>query len=822
MRARPIGRGHPLYVRVAIARPVRGSFTYAVPAPLAGLELGHVVLVPFGRRGAETAYVIEQVQTPEFDPAKIKPVQRRLDPEPAFDARQLQFFQWVSDYYLAPLGLVIQTALPSSIRARTLNVLEPADEGATALAQHAVDPVDAQVLREIIARPGLTSRGLVRKLDGELEGDVAKRSIDRLLRAGYVTWGTREMGEAKGRIKTVALAVPVDEALSGVPLRARRMREVVSALGRTEGGLDLRALVEAQGSGARSAVKRLVELGLVVRGEREDRDALLDAPALGSATAPELNADQRAALAALTADDAAGSYLLWGVTGSGKTEVFLGAAKDALARGRQVLVLVPEIGLTPQLVGRFKARFGDEVAVLHSGLTGGERLAEWRRIRAREASVAVGARSALFAPFRDLGLIVVDEEHDDSYKQDDGVSYNARDLAVVLGRSHGCPVVLASATPSLESWQNAERGRYTLLHLPERATPRPVPSVELIDLTELEPIEGKRPLFAPEVIQALRTTFEAGGKAIVLYNRRGFATMVQCRSCGGTYECPSCGIAMTLHRQIRTMTCHYCSYKRPYSDDCPACGKPELDELGKGTERVEQSLNIHFPDIPIARMDADTTAVRGAHAKILDAFREGTYRLLVGTQIVAKGHDFPDVHTAVVVSADQGFLLPDFRAAERTYALLVQLAGRAGRGDVPGRVLVQTWKKSHYVLSHLDDLEAFYAQELELRRMLRYPPWTRLMLVRLDGVSRRDVQDTAYGLGRELSARRAPGDGNEVLGPSPAALAKLVGRWRFQVILRGRDLRAYRAWVRRCHPVLAKAASKGVRVSWDVDPRNLM
>ena len=295
-----------------------------------------------------------------------------------------------------------------------------------------------------------------------------------------------------------------------------------------------------------------------------------------------------------------------------------------------------------------------------------------------------------------------------------------------------------------------------------------------------------------------------------------------CTSCGGTYECPSCGIAMTLHRQARVVSCHYCGYKRSYTLDCPACGKPTLDELGKGTERVEEALQAHFPDIPIGRMDADTTAVRGAHARILDAFRDGRFRMLIGTQIVAKGHDFPDVHTAVVVSADQGFRLPDFRAAERTFALLVQLAGRAGRGDVPGRVLVQTWKPDHYVLSHLDSLEAFYDRELELRRLLRYPPWTRLLLVRLDGVHRASVQNKAYELARLLRDNRAPGDGNEVLGPSPAALAKLVGRWRFQIILRGRNLKAYRAWVRRCAEPLGKAASKGVRVSWDVDPRSLM
>ncbi|MEQ1571542.1 MAG: primosomal protein N', partial [Myxococcota bacterium] len=536
---------------------------------------------------------------------------------------------------------------------------------------------------------------------------------------------------------------------------------------------------------------------------------------------PPLNPDQAAALAALTAPDAAGAWVLFGVTGAGKTEVFLGAAAHVLSHDRQVLVLVPEIGLTPQLVGRFRARFGDQVAVLHSGLTGGERLAQWRRIRAGEASVAVGARSALFAPFRNLGLVVVDEEHDDSYKQDEGVPYHARDLAVVLGSRRRCPVVLASATPSLESWYNALQGRYRLLSLPRRATPRPVPEIELVDLTAVDVPEGTpRPLLAPVVEAALRETFDRGGQAIVLYNRRGFATMVQCEACGSTYECPNCAISMTLHKRAGVVCCHYCALKLPYDGRCPVCGADGLDEEGKGTEKIEGELRQLFPDVPIGRMDADTTAVRGSHEEILETFRAGRTRLLVGTQIVAKGHDFPGVHTAVVISADRSFRMPDFRSAERTAALLVQLAGRAGRGDVPGRVFVQTWKPDHYVLQNLRDLPAFYDTELKLRSTLRYPPFTRLVLVRIDGVDRRGVQQAANELARALRSAAHPPV--SVLGPAPAALPRLVGRWRFQVIARSAQLRPLRQWLVEVRPTLERAARKGIRVSWDVDPRNLM
>jgi primosomal protein N' (replication factor Y) len=417
----------------------------------------------------------------------------------------------------------------------------------------------------------------------------------------------------------------------------------------------------------------------------------------------------------------------------------------------------------------------------------------------------------------------VDEEHDDSYKQDEGVPYNARDLAVVLGKIRKCPVVLASATPAIESWYNAKTGHYSLLHLPKRATPRDVPNVQLVDLTAIQVEEGKqRPIFSTEAVSALQGAFDAGGKAIVLYNRRGYATLIQCTSCGGTYECPNCGISMTLHQRSSRMSCHYCNLSLSYTGECPICRSRSLEELGKGTERIVEELEALFPDIPIARMDADTTGIRGAHHRILSDFREGKTRLLVGTQIVAKGHDFPDVHTAVVVSADQGFRLPDFRAGERTFALLVQMAGRAGRGERAGHVVVQTWKPDHYVLKNLDNVDDFYRRELRLRDAMRYPPFSRLCLIRVDGINRRQVGDATADLARSLRQVAREHAGVAVLGPAMAALAKLVGRWRYQIILRGQQLKEFRQFIHAVHPILERASRKGIRVRWDVDPRSLL
>ena len=802
---------------------MRGLLTYAIPPEwLDSLRPGHVVLVPLGKRGGETGYVIERVASVDFDPAKVKRFTRVLDTTPAFDANQLSFFQWIASYYLMPLGLVIQTALPSQIRARVVSVCEPTEAGVEWLAQRVEESPARMVMREIVSRPGLTRRGLNRKLHGELDAKEVGSAVDQLVRRTYATWVERELKESKNLIRTVSLVVSAEDALELMPRAGRRMLAIVNALSTRTEPMDVPQLVADQGQSVREALRRLESRGIVAFGERELRDNLVDAPALGPTEALTLNEHQRQALEALSAPDATGTFCLYGVTGSGKTEVFLGAAQDALRRGKQVLVLVPEIGLTPQLVGRFRARFGPDVAVLHSGLTGAERLAQWRRIRAREASVAVGARSAIFAPFVDLGLIVVDEEQDDSYKQDEGVPYSARDLSVVLGQRHNCPVVLASATPSLETWSNMSRGRYEELRLPVRATPKPVPQIQLVNMTEVEPVDGKRPILAPPVVQAVQETLAKNGKVIVLYNRRGYATMVQCTSCGGTWECPNCGITMTLHRRAQVMACHYCGLKRSYQEDCPSCGSYTLEEIGKGTERIEEALSTAFPGVPMARMDSDTTAVRGSHHRILQDFRDGKTRLLVGTQIVAKGHDFPGVQTAVVISADHGLRIPDFRSAERTFALMVQLAGRAGRGAVAGQVFVQTYNPEHYVLTRMDNPDAFYEREMHLRSLLRYPPFSRLVLLRLEGVDRRAVQDEARRLARTLesTARRYAQVG--ILGPTLAALPKLVGRWRFQVVIRGENIGALRNFLGEVSPGWSFHPRKGVRLRWDVDPRHLM
>lgn len=781
------------FLRVAVPLPVHGAFTYSHPT---ALPIGTAVVVGFGARkvngwvvGAGTA----------DDHPVIKPLLEVRPDALAFDQEQLRFYGWIAEYYLSPLGEVIATATPSDARTTTRHVYRPTAVGIEHLLLANPGHESTVVLRELVSRKELTRAALERKLHQEVE-DVPKALRD-LVERGMAEAADVQSAPVRDTEPWVVLIG--DPALAGLTERATRAREVLAAL----------ADGPKRAAGLHTpSVTRLEKAGVV---RREDRPKSGATEVSEADRPPVLNEEQRVAVEAVRGP---GVWLLHGVTGAGKTEVYLALAAEAVAAGKQVLVLVPEISLTPQLTSRFGARFPGRVAVLHSALAGSERLREWRRIRAGEVSIAVGARSAVFAPFARLGLIVVDEENDDSYKQEEGVRYNARDLAVVRGRGAKCPVVLGSATPSLESWENARSGRYTLVRIRHRATPRPVPTLRVIDM-RLEPkVEGKEPLIAAEVHEALTTAMERGGKAILLYNRRGYATFVECPGCGQAYECPSCGIAMVLHQQIGRLDCHYCGFHRPFQSDCPKCGSL-LAVLGKGTERIEEVVGAMFPGVPTSRMDADTTTERGSHARILDDFRLGRTRLLIGTQIVAKGHDFPDVHVAAVLGADHILGMPDFRSAERTFALVTQLTGRAGRGDTLGRVFLQTHHPEHPVFGCIANMDGFAVHEERIRRMLRYPPFSRLVLLRCEGVDRAATFGAANTLTKELRAAAAAYSLVDVLGPATAPLARLVGRWRFQIVLRGRDLRAFRRFLEERHTTWK--VPQGVRLIVDVDPRSL-
>ena len=586
--------------------------------------------------------------------------------------------------------------------------------------------------------------------------------------------------------------------------------------------------------GVKAAIDRLAAIGAVVledrlRGHvREARRRRQPRPettaAAPSGRAPVLTEEQQGVLRSIEPRLEQGGFetlLLHGVTGSGKTEVYLRAMEQVRRQGRQSLILVPEIALTPQLLDRLEARFPGDVAVLHSGLTAAERWRHWWRIAHGAVKVVAGARSAVFAPVRELGLVVVDEEHDTSYKQEEGVRYHGRDLAVVRGRIVGCPVILGSATPSVESYHNARSGRYRMLELTERVEARPMPRVEIVDLKSRPGQSTADGLFSAPLLSALRENHERGRQSLIFLNRRGFASFLQCWSCGFVFRCPRCSISLTYHLGRDSTFCHHCGFRQRKADACPECGNLSLSEVGFGTERVEHELRRLLPKARIGRMDRDTTSARGAQERIFRAWEKGDLDVLVGTQMVAKGHDVGGVTLVGVVLADSSLNIPDFRAAERTFQIISQVAGRAGRAREPGRVIVQTLVPGHYCFdpARAHDYPTFFATETGFRREVGYPPFQHLVHLRLDGTHEDKVARGARDLARALR-REKPQAPLEILGPAPAPIARLRSRYRWQILLKGRSRPALLAMARRAVALVPRG--RAFRIHVDVDPHNML
>jgi primosomal protein N' (replication factor Y) len=515
------------------------------------------------------------------------------------------------------------------------------------------------------------------------------------------------------------------------------------------------------------------------------------------------------------------TFLLHGVTGSGKTEVYLTAIETALTEGRSALLMVPEIALTPQMAGQFFSRFGDRVAILHSAFTDVERTEQWRRIRSGVASVVVGTRSGVFAPVQNLGLIVVDEEHDGSYKQEENPRYNGRDVAIVRAQAAGACVILGSATPSLESRYNAEKGKYTLLELPGRIESRPMPVVELIDMRQEFLETRKQETFSRKLIEALGQRVESGEQTIVLLNRRGFSSFVACRACGERVQCINCSLTLTYHKRDRRLLCHYCGYAEKVPSQCPKCQSEHIYFLGIGSERVEEELHRAFPAARIARLDRDTVTGKRQYETILQDFREGNYDMLVGTQMIAKGHDIPNVTLVGVVAADLGLGMPDFRAAERTFQLLTQVAGRAGRGSLPGIVLVQTINPEHYAVrfAAAQDYQGFYEKELNFRRMMHYPPFAAMANV----LVRSEKKEMAMRMSTELGfLLNPPPEKLRVMGPAEAPVPRLKNEYRYQFLIKAASRKALNELLQRVRNFALEHKWGATALVIDVDPLTLM
>lgn len=816
------------FVRVALPLPVPAPYTYRVPDALADLaRAGARAVVPVRQRELIGIITDADAAPPEVE---AKPLLAVPDAEPALSPALLRLAEWMAGYYGAPPGLALKVMLPGGMWGRSEVVMAlPAAAVERALGPREVPGgrglggTAGEVLRWLAERGGEATVAAARRRFRRDVWDVA----ERLRRAGAVELRVvpPDTGGALATERVVRLA---GGRLTLLEREARfrrqpRRRELYEALEELGGMAPLRHLRERLAFGD-GVVRALVAAGLAeLADEAVHRD-----PFAGLAGTPppgDLTPDQVAALAELERLGPGDAALLFGVTGSGKTLVYLEHIRRALAAGRGAVILVPEIGLTPQTVARVRGAFGDQVAVLHSGLSDGERADAWRALRRGERRVAVGARSALFAPVRNLGVIVVDEEHEASYKNGESPRYHARDAARVRARLEGAHLVLGTATPSLETWTavagGGEGGR--LVRLPARVGLRPLPPVELVDLRTAPRVAGTGAIPWSEALdRALGAALARREQALLFLNRRGFASFLQCPACGSVRDCPNCSISLTLHQAPERLRCHYCAHEEPRPAACAQCGKAVERMRGFGTQQLERLVAERFPGARLARMDLDATSTKWAHHRILGAVERGEVDILVGTQMVAKGLDFPNVTLVGVVDADVAIHLPDFRSAERTFQLLAQVAGRAGRGPKGGRVLVQTRDPAHHALRRAatHDVEGFLAEEAALRRSPPYPPVTALVNVVASGPEEAAVADLAAAVadwaGR-MEERFRLGVG--VLGPAPCPIARIKERHRWHVAIRG-EPRAVGRYVR----ALARRPPPGgeLRLAVDRDPVSLL
>jgi primosomal protein N' (replication factor Y) len=809
----------PRFCEVALPLPLRSTYTYAVPAALeADIVAGCRVVVPVRRRAMVGVVLERHDRAPAAK--EIREVVEVLDPLPALPPKLIELGRWISSYYLAPPGEVFRAMLPPAVEVEAERLLTLTEAGREWLAHLDEIPerTEAQVadrallqLLEVEGRPVRETR--ISKLPG------GRGAAERLLRRGCIE--AREAARRRQQRMQKIVAWNPAAGTEQSSAAETRLRELLLS---TNGPMSLPQLL-AQAGVSRSVVARLEREGKLRSWEERVADGVEWLEADFTPPSNVLNDEQERALAEICGRLEAGQFaamLLHGVTGSGKSEVYLRAVDVALEQGRAAIILVPEIALTLWMGRLCRAQFGDKVAVLHSALPDAERSREWWRARRGEARVVVGTRSAVFAPLEKLGLVVVDEEQESSYKQEETPRYHGRDTAVMRAQMEGAVALLGSATPSLESFHNARAGKYQLLQLETRVEGRPLAPVTIVDLRE----EFKRTRKASPFSEPLRAGIAARlareEQALVLLNRRGYSWFVLCRSCGASVQCANCSIALTFHKRRNRLLCHYCGYERAVPPKCPKCESPHIYFVGEGAEQVEEQLRQLFPDARIGRLDRDAARSRRAYTKVLGEFAAGKLDLLVGTQMVAKGHDFQRVTLVGVVSADLQLGLPDFRAAERTFQLLTQVAGRAGRGALPGEVLVQTYYPEHYAitLAARQEFPAFYERELHFRRLMHYPPFAALASV----IVRDRKLENAIRWSRAVAAMLSPAEGDQlkVLGPAAAPIARLRKDYRFQFLLKSPRRSQLTRALAACLDACAKKEIPATAVLVDIDPVSLL
>lgn len=799
-------------VEVAVGLPISKTFHYLIPESMRGsLQVGMRVLVPFkGRR--VTGFCLNLLdQPPKGIEGKLREVEDLLDEAPLIDPQMLRFYRWVSDYYLYPLGEVIKTGLPPGLHLKSELILSLTEEGRKSLNREGLNPVQERVL-QMIERAGKIS---LKRMMTILPEEGLRSQIFSLKRKGFIRM---ESGIEDKEVKPKFEKVIRWQGKEGERTLTKKEDRILNWL--KEKGECLYSELKKEFQSPLKQLQSLQERGLLGILQKEVFRDLSVPSELRAYPKPMLTRAQEAVLSEIQrAIDSKrySPFLIHGVTGSGKTEVYLRAIETVLLQGREAIVLVPEISLTPQLLSRFKDRFGENLALLHSGLGRGERYDQWRKIWRGEVKIALGARSAVFAPFKRVGMIIVDEEHDPSYKQEEKLKYHARDIAVVRAREAEAVLLLGSATPSLESFYNVEKGKFHLLTLPERIEKKPLPRVEVVDMRK------EKGLLSGKLKEALQKNREEKRQSLLFLNRRGFANFILCPECGLTFKCPNCSVTLTFHLRDHSLQCHYCDYRIKAPGDCPNCRGHSLRGMGIGTERLEQEIKDLFPGSKVGRMDRDTTSRKHSHQHILKGLESGKIEILVGTQMIVKGHDFPNVTFVGVISADTSLHFPDFRSSERTFQLLTQVAGRAGRGELVGEVVIQTFNPDHISIrmAKEHDFAGFYREEMEFRRALTYPPFSRLINFRLTGNTEKRTRMAAEemeSIGQSL-LKRGFGRGIELLGPSAAPFVRLRGKFRFQMLAKGLHSKLLHQFARELMTQMEeKIRGKGVHLDVDVDP----
>ncbi|PID25525.1 primosomal protein N' [Sporosarcina sp. P7] len=753
------------------AYPIDRPFDYVVPIDWEHvMEPGLRVKVPFGPRKV-AGYVTGIKEESELDPNKIKPLAEIIDLEPVLSAELLALSKWLATETIAYEIDALQVMLPAAMRAKyekIMTVIKP-------------DELDESFRAFLGNRKQVTLKALQ---DANLLNEVKK----------YNELGIVEIDTAikqKTKMKKVRMihvpdAKQLEMALEEVHPNAKKQQELLSwLLQHPTESIEASKILNESGVTA-TVLKSLVDKKIVEQSQVEVYREL-ETPKMQDSGKPEqLTDEQQVALSAIeqsSDNNVQETFLLHGITGSGKTEVYLQAIDHVLKQGKEAIVLVPEIALTPQMTARFKGRFGELVAVLHSGLSAGEKYDEWRRIHRGEVKVAIGARSAVFAPFTNLGLLILDEEHETTYKQEESPRYHARDVAIWRAEYYRCPVILGSATPSLESYARASKGVYSLLTLSKRANNQSLPSVEVVDMRE-ELKVGNRSMFSVALAEGIRERLARKEQIVLLLNKRGFSSFVLCRDCGTVVECPNCDISLTYHRASESLKCHYCGHEERVPSECPECTSEHIRFFGTGTQKAQEELYKLVPEARVIRMDIDTTNTKGAHERLLYDFGEGKADILLGTQMIAKGLDFPRITLVGVLAADTSLHLADFRAAEKTFQLLTQVSGRAGRDQLPGEVVIQTYDPEHYAieLSKTQDYVPFYEMEMDRRRQLGYPPYYYVTVVQFSHEDVLKAADYAHK-GTEFMAERLS-QGTVIIGPTAAAISRLNNRYRYQSLIK--------------------------------------